>query len=148
MFFFRIQLKQVDVLNQYIGDNSFDRKYLFSRSLLMTTPIDSSFSSQSDDFENLNDSEMSESLIYCLNGNEPACLTPITSCAAPMNVRCIFDGSASSCSTNSCVKRPHTTTSIENICDRNTSRVADMLYADYDCIHPKKNHLELDETAL
>lgn len=135
--------------------HSFDRKYLFSRSLLMTTPIDSSFSSQSDDFENLNDSEMSESLIYCLNGNEPMCLTPIhKSCAtAPITGRRIFDASASAggsnSSTNSCIKRPHaTTTSIENICDRNTPRVADMLYVDYGCINPKKNHLELDETAL
>lgn len=128
--------------------NSFDRKYLFGRSLLMTTPIDSSFSSQSDDFENLNDSDMSESLIYCLNGNEPVCLTPITSCATPMSGRRIFDGSASSSSTTSCIKRPHATTSIENICDRNTPHVADRLYVDYGCINPKKNHLELDETAL
>lgn len=132
----------------YHCDNSFDRKYLFSRSLLMTTPIDSSFSSQSDDFENLNDSEMSESLIYCLNGNEPVCVTPITSCAAPMNGRRIFDGSANSNSKNTCIKRPHATTSIENICDRNKQRVADMRYVDYGCINPKKNHLELDETAL
>lgn len=116
--------------------NSFDRKYLFSRSLVMTTPIDSSFSSQSDDFENLNDSEMSESLIYCMNGNEPVCVTPITSGTAPVSGRRIFDGSASGSSTNSCIKRPHATTSIENICDRNTPR------------NPKKNHVELDETAL
>lgn len=41
----------------------------------MATPVDSSFSSQSDDFENLNDSEMNESLIYCLDGNEPEFLS-------------------------------------------------------------------------
>lgn len=44
----------------------------------MTSPVDSSFSSQPDDFgsnpdiQNLSETEMSESLLYCLNGNQPA----------------------------------------------------------------------------
>lgn len=106
----------------------------------MTTSIDSSFTSQSDDFANLNDSEMSESLIYCLNGNEPS--TPRAACASASS-------NSYNSNTNVCIKRPHApTTSIEDLCDRNSAHVSDMLYVDYGCIHPKKNHLELDETAL
>lgn len=55
------------------------RDYLFSRSVLTESPADLSFSSQPDDFgpnmddiRELNESEMSESLLYCLDGNKPA----------------------------------------------------------------------------
>lgn len=54
------------------------RDYLFSRSVLTESPADLSFSSQPDDFgpnmddiRELNESEMSESLLYCLDGNKP-----------------------------------------------------------------------------
>ncbi|KAJ6646591.1 Rho GTPase-activating protein 19 [Pseudolycoriella hygida] len=52
------------------------REYLLSRSVCMSAPVDSSFSSQPDDFgsnENLDltESELSQSLLYCLNGNVP-----------------------------------------------------------------------------
>lgn len=114
----------------------------------MTTPMDSSFSSQSDDFENLNDSEMSESLIYCLNGNEPEVyLTPNSSNKSSAVTiaagRCI--GNSATNSTSSSIKRPHT--NIGNLSD-STSSLTDKIYSDFNCINPKKNHLELDETAL
>lgn len=55
------------------------RDYLFSRSVLTESPADLSFSSQPDDFgpnmddiRELNESEMSESLLYCLDGNKPS----------------------------------------------------------------------------
>lgn len=53
------------------------RNYLFSRSVISTSPVDSSFASHPDDFgsaqdiQNLTESELSESLLYCLNGNRP-----------------------------------------------------------------------------
>lgn len=54
------------------------RDYLFSRSVLTESPADLSFSSQPDDFgpnmddiRELNESEMSDSLLYCLDGNKP-----------------------------------------------------------------------------
>uniref|UniRef100_A0A182VZJ2 Rho-GAP domain-containing protein n=1 Tax=Anopheles minimus TaxID=112268 RepID=A0A182VZJ2_9DIPT len=55
------------------------RDYLLSRGLMATdSPADLSFASQSDDFESsaeildqLSESKMSESLLYCMNGNEP-----------------------------------------------------------------------------
>lgn len=55
----------------------FHRNYLFSRSVISTSPVDSSFSSHPDDFgsaqdiQNLTESELSESLLFCLNGNQP-----------------------------------------------------------------------------
>lgn len=55
------------------------RDYLFSRSVLTESPADLSFSSQPDDFgpnmddiRELDESEMSNSLLYCLDGNRPA----------------------------------------------------------------------------
>ncbi|XP_031630780.1 uncharacterized protein LOC116345492 isoform X2 [Contarinia nasturtii] len=112
----------------------------FSRSLLMTTPVDSSFSSQSDDFENLNDSEMSESLIYCLNGNEPndVGLPNINDPVTPRSTNRIFP-SGSSVS----FKRP-----LKNDDDLGKNSLSDPVYGEYSCINAKKNHLELDETAL
>uniref|UniRef100_A0A182NRW9 Rho-GAP domain-containing protein n=1 Tax=Anopheles dirus TaxID=7168 RepID=A0A182NRW9_9DIPT len=56
------------------------RDYLLSRGVKPTeeSPADLSFASQSDDFESsaeildrLSESKMSESLLYCMNGNEP-----------------------------------------------------------------------------
>ncbi|KXJ81980.1 hypothetical protein RP20_CCG016115 [Aedes albopictus] len=53
------------------------RDYLLSRSVMTDSPADLSFSSQSDDFdsdadlEHLSESKMSESLLFCMNGNEP-----------------------------------------------------------------------------
>lgn len=115
----------------------------------MTTPVDSSFSSQSDDFENLNDSEMSESLIYCLNGNQPIDEyiglpninnDPIT----PRTTTRIFASGSNSCHKNSIpIKRP-----LNNDDDLGTNSLSDPIYGEYSCINAKKNHLELDETAL
>lgn len=54
------------------------RDYLFSRSVLTESPADLSFSSQPDDFgpnmddiRELDESEMSNSFLYCLDGNRP-----------------------------------------------------------------------------
>ncbi|XP_036332942.1 uncharacterized protein LOC118744203 [Rhagoletis pomonella] len=53
------------------------KEYLRRRSVLTASPVDSSFSSQPDDFgspqniEDLNDSQLSPSLLYCLDGHEP-----------------------------------------------------------------------------
>lgn len=114
----------------------------------MTTPVDSSFSSQSDDFENLNDSEMSESLIYCLNGNEPiddyVGLPNVNEPVTPRSTSRIFPSASNSCHKNSfSIKRP-----LNNDVDLGTNSLSDQIYSDYSCINPKKNHLELDETAL
>lgn len=114
----------------------------------MTTPVDSSFSSQSDDFENLNDSEMSESLMYCLNGNEPIDddigLPNVNEPITPQPTSRIFPSASSSCRKSSfTIKRP-----LKNDDDLVTNSLPDPMYSDYNCINPKKNHLELDETAL
>ncbi|XP_055643506.1 rho GTPase-activating protein 24 [Toxorhynchites rutilus septentrionalis] len=53
------------------------REYLLSRSVMTDSPADLSFSSQSDDFdssadlENMSESQMSKSLLFCMNGNKP-----------------------------------------------------------------------------
>ncbi|KAL1378580.1 hypothetical protein pipiens_015500 [Culex pipiens pipiens] len=55
------------------------REYLLSRSVMTDSPADLSFSSQPDDFdssgadriEDLNESKLSESLLFCLDGNRP-----------------------------------------------------------------------------
>ncbi|XP_059607791.1 rho GTPase-activating protein 19 [Phlebotomus argentipes] len=53
------------------------RDYLFTRSVLTASPADLSFSSQPDDFgsatdiRDLSESEMSKSLLFCLDGNQP-----------------------------------------------------------------------------
>lgn len=137
------------------------RKYLFSRSLLMTTPVDSSFSSQSGDFENLNDSEMSESLIYCLNGNEPIEYVGLPNVNEPFTTpqpasRVLSSASAAKKSGSCSIKRP--LKSDDNDDDDgcgggNGDGIGNVLSAklygvDYSCINAKKNHLELDETAL
>lgn len=117
---------------------------------MMATPVDTSFSSHSDDFENLNDSEMSESLIYCLNGNEPieyvglpqADATPsypTTSCATS-HLYAINNTSGSSQKNNFSVKRP--------LSDNDSDALNEPIYGEFRCIKAKKNHLELDETAL
>lgn len=57
------------------------REYLLTRSVLTASPGDLSFASRSDDFggtnttqdiEDFDESELSPSLLYCLDGNEPA----------------------------------------------------------------------------
>lgn len=98
----------------------------------MATPVDTSFSSQSDDFENLDDSQMSESLIYCLNGNEPIEYVGVPAPSTPRN------GTAT--------KRP--LNSAENCSAETAAGTGDNPFADFNCISAKKNHLELDETAL
>lgn len=54
------------------------REYLCTRSISMATPVDSSFSSRTDDYDSAEDipseSKLSESLLYCLNGNQPPSL--------------------------------------------------------------------------
>ena len=54
------------------------REYLLSRSVLTASPVDLSFSSRTGDFEQsesdlniLNENGLSESLLCCLNGNQP-----------------------------------------------------------------------------
>lgn len=118
---------------------------------MMATPVDTSFSSHSDDFENLNDSEMSESLIYCLNGNEPIEYVglpqvdatpsyPSTPCAT--NHLYTTNNSAGSSQKNHfTVKR---TLSHHN----DTNAFNEQIFGEFSCAKAKKNHLELDETAL
>ncbi|XP_062129245.1 uncharacterized protein LOC133841010 [Drosophila sulfurigaster albostrigata] len=57
------------------------KEYLLTRSVLTASPADLSFASRSDDFggtnttqdiEDYDESELSPSLLYCLDGNEPA----------------------------------------------------------------------------
>lgn len=56
------------------------RDYLFSRSILTASPVDLSFSSRTGDFDpssscsenKVIDSSLSNSLLYCLNGNNPS----------------------------------------------------------------------------
>lgn len=115
---------------------------MFSRSLLMATPVDSSFTSQSDDFENLNDSEMSESLIYCLNGNEPMEYVDLSTIDT-QNVPVTPSTTKRHFPTNSSTKRPLKN---ENVSETNS--LDDQRYIDYSCTSAKKNYLELDETAL
>ena len=53
------------------------REYLLTRSVLTTPPEDTSFTSHSDDFdssheiEELDENQLSSSLLYCLDGNRP-----------------------------------------------------------------------------
>ncbi|XP_055904227.1 rho GTPase-activating protein gacII [Eupeodes corollae] len=53
------------------------KDYLLSRSVLTASPVDSSFFSQTDDYgstqdiEDLEESQLSTSLLYCLDGNRP-----------------------------------------------------------------------------
>lgn len=59
--------------------STLSREYLLSRSVMTDSPADLSFSSQPDDFdssgadriEDLNESKLSESLLFCLDGNRP-----------------------------------------------------------------------------
>lgn len=111
----------------------------------MATPVDTSFSSQSDDFENLNDSQMSESLIYCLNGNEPIdeyvgvpTATVVSSITGTPSMATQRNGVAT--------KRPlH---AAEDFSAGATIGTNDNPFGDCNCTSAKKNHLELDETAL
>lgn len=124
----------------------------------MTTPVDSSFSSQSGDFENLNDSEMSESLIYCLNGNEPIEYVGLPNVNEPINTprstSRIFSSASTKKSSSCSIKRPMKNDDIDDNDDgggggSGGNGLSAKLYGvDYSCINPKKNHLELDETAL
>jgi len=61
------------------------REYLLTRSVLTASPADLSFASRSDDFGGANttqdiddfeECELSPSLLYCLDGNEPAVNSP------------------------------------------------------------------------
>lgn len=49
--------------------------YLCSRSMMTTTPTDHSFSSRTDDydsdFKDISEGKLSDSLLYCLDGNVP-----------------------------------------------------------------------------
>ncbi|KAM8712050.1 hypothetical protein ACLKA7_012553 [Drosophila subpalustris] len=67
------------------------KEYLLTRSVLTASPADLSFASRSDDFgganttqdiediEDFEESELSPSLLYCLDGNEPAVASPFGS---------------------------------------------------------------------
>lgn len=55
------------------------REYLCSRSILTATPQDTSFSSRTDDYDSANEDmpsedKLTESLLYCLDGNKPPSL--------------------------------------------------------------------------
>lgn len=64
---------------------------MLTRSVLTASPADLSFASRSDDFgganttqdiediEDFEESELSPSLLYCLDGNEPAIASPLCS---------------------------------------------------------------------
>lgn len=87
----KLILEDTNETNQSDSLSSTFRDYLFSRSVLTTSPADLSFSSRTDDFLSLSDSEssaenedfkslagsilnenaLSDSLLYCLDGNEP-----------------------------------------------------------------------------
>lgn len=112
---------------------------------MMATPVDSSFSSHSDDFENLNDSEMSESLIYCLNGNEPieyVGLPQVDATPSYPSTPCATNHfkNTSSQKNNFTGKRP--------LSDNDSNALNEQIYGEFSCAKAKKNHLELDETAL
>lgn len=112
----------------------------------MATPVDTSFASQSDDFENMDNSELSESLIYCLNGNDPIemNLSNVKETGTPRTNKRILSSGSSACKEDSfSLKRP-----MKNEEDLISISEADKLYGDYPFINTKKNHLELDETAL
>ncbi|KAJ8920411.1 hypothetical protein NQ315_005277 [Exocentrus adspersus] len=52
------------------------KEYLYSRQMETLSPVDSSFSSRTDDFNstdfnNLSSSKLTDSLLYCLDGNDP-----------------------------------------------------------------------------
>lgn len=117
---------------------------------MMATPVDTSFSSHSDDFENLNDSEMSESLIYCLNGNEPIEYVDLPQVDATQSYQ------TTSCATNHLIATNNTIGSIQKtnftvkrpLSDNESNALNEQIYGEFSCIKAKKNHLELDETAL
>ncbi|KMY94632.1 uncharacterized protein LOC6734947 [Drosophila simulans] len=61
------------------------KEYLLTRSVLTASPADLSFASRSDDFggasttqdiDDLDESDLSPSLLYCLDGNEPTLASP------------------------------------------------------------------------
>ncbi|XP_050743530.1 uncharacterized protein LOC108022890 isoform X2 [Drosophila biarmipes] len=61
------------------------KEYLLTRSVLTASPTDLSFASRSDDFggasttqdiDDLDESDLSPSLLYCLDGNEPTLASP------------------------------------------------------------------------
>ncbi|XP_055390348.1 uncharacterized protein LOC129619229 [Condylostylus longicornis] len=62
------------------------REYLLSRSVLTASPVDASFSSQPDDFgstpdiQDLSESQMSSSLLFCLDGNKPVNQNSFNTC--------------------------------------------------------------------
>lgn len=68
-------------------------EYLLSRSVCTSAPVDSSFSSQPDDFgstediQDLTESELSQSLLYCLNGNIPTDMSNLSSIDSNVNLQ-------------------------------------------------------------
>lgn len=69
------KMNKSDTCSSTISDTF--REYLCSREMeTLSSPVDSSFSSRTDDFNstdfnNLSDSKLTDSLLYCLNGNDP-----------------------------------------------------------------------------
>lgn len=69
------KINKSDTYSSSISDTF--REYLCSREMeTLSSPVDSSFSSRTDDFNstdfnNLSDSKLTDSLLYCLNGNNP-----------------------------------------------------------------------------
>lgn len=112
---------------------------MFSRSVISTSPVDSSFSSHPDDFgsaqdiQNLTESELSESLLFCLNGNRPV-ETDIGGEPLPSMI-----GAVASCSGGPEISRK-----------RSNAEISDQIY-DVQQQHPKKlvvSGLPPGETSL
>lgn len=111
----------------------------------MATPVDSSFSSQPDDFENMNDSELSESLIHCLNGNEPVEYVGIPTADTPNKpVTPLSTTTPRSLTRANSMKRPMGSDDTAGTIHGTN----DNPFVDCNFISAKKNHLELDETSL
>ncbi|XP_058980944.1 serine-rich adhesin for platelets [Musca domestica] len=69
----QLEQQAADVLSTHF------KEYLLTRSVLTAPPEDTSFTSQSDDFESsrelddIDENRLSSSLLYCLDGNRPEC---------------------------------------------------------------------------
>lgn len=69
------KINKSDTYSTSISDTF--KEYLCSREMeTLSSPVDSSFSSRTDDFNStdfndMNDSKLTDSLLYCLNGNDP-----------------------------------------------------------------------------
>lgn len=122
------------------------RDYLFSRSVMTTSPADLSFSSQPDDFgsatpdiRDLSESELSESLLYCLDGNRPDDLSYVSD-ESNNEIPVIVDKENDSIVLNSMMSSSRKRPATKN--DNDTSSVTDI------DLMSKRVVLEMGETSL